>query len=66
MRTLDAALVDPAPVAATLIADLRDDDDHGLLGWIFRGTGGNEPRVLQMKQVHPAVWQACEQALRNS
>jgi uncharacterized protein (TIGR02646 family) len=66
MRTLDAALVDPAPVAATLIADLRDDDDHGLLGWIFRGTGANEPRVLQMKQVHPAVWQACEQALRNS
>lgn len=66
MRTLSAALADPAPVAATLIADLRDDDDHGLLGWIFRGTGANEPRVLQMKQFHPAVWQACEQALRNS
>ena len=65
MRTLKAAIADSAPDAATLIADLRDDDDHGLLGWIFRGTGASELFVLQMQATHSAVWQACEHALRN-
>lgn len=64
-RTFEAAIAAPAPVAATLIEDLRDDDDHGLLGWIFRGTGSEEPFVLQMQSTHPTVWQACKQALCN-
>lgn len=66
MRTLTGAIADPAPLASTLITDLLDADDHGLLGWIFRGTGANEPLVLQLKLTHPAVWKVCQQTLRYS
>ncbi len=53
-----------APTAAPeLIADLIEQDDHGLLGWFFRGTGQNEPELRQLRQQHRQVWQACIKAL---
>lgn len=63
---LAAALVAPAPDPQALILELTAADDHGLLGWCFRGNGVNEQPLSDLRQLHPAVWTACEQAFRHS
>ena len=49
----------PSQIADQLIADLLKEDEHGLLGWCFKGTGQNEAPFSQLKNQHPAVWRAC-------
>lgn len=64
-RAIDAAVVEHAPDASALIHALSDADDHGLLGWCFRGNGLNESPLSDLRQKHPGVWAACEQEFRN-
>lgn len=58
---VDAALLQMSPDAALLGNDLREADDHGLLGWCFRGTGQNESPFRDLRLKHRAVWNACAQ-----
>lgn len=64
-RAIDAAVAEQAPDATALSHALSDADDHGLLGWCFRGNGINESPLSDLRQKHPAVWAACEQEFRN-
>jgi uncharacterized protein (TIGR02646 family) len=51
-----------APSSAdTLIANLLEADDHGLIGWCFKGNGQHEPLLTTLRQQHPAIWNACLQ-----
>lgn len=64
-RAIDAALAEQAPDPHALIHALTDADDHGLLGWCFRGNGINVSPQSDLRQKHPNVWQACSQAFQN-
>ena len=39
-------------------------DDHGLLGWCFDGTGGDEPPFREWRERDLALWAACEERVR--
>lgn len=49
----------PGRTADDLIAVLLQEDEHGLLGWCFKGAGQNEAPFCQLKTKHPEVWRAC-------
>jgi len=51
--------------STTLISNLKNMDEYGLLGWCFRGTGINEPPMSSLRSVHPAIWVACVKAFKN-
>lgn len=59
MRTLEDAINQPNPDIATLIQELSDADDHGLLGWIIDGTGRNIRPFVEIREHYPALWHAC-------
>lgn len=49
-----------APTTAnSLIAALLLEDEHGLLGWCFKGAGQGEAPFSQLKAQHPIIWHAC-------
>jgi hypothetical protein len=50
------------PSAPTMIAALRDADDHGLLAWCFHWSGSNEAPFRDLRERHPALWDACAAA----
>lgn len=56
-------LLAPGHTADDLIAALVQEDEHGLLGWCFKGSGQNEAPFSQLKTRHP-VWQACRAAFK--
>jgi uncharacterized protein (TIGR02646 family) len=60
----DAASVESCDSKA-LISSLAAEDEYGLLGWCFRGTGINEPPMSSLKNAHPAIWNACVKAFKN-
>ena len=43
------------------IEQLRETDDHGLLGWFLRGSGKNEPTFLRFHEIYPIEWTRCTQ-----
>jgi uncharacterized protein (TIGR02646 family) len=45
--------------ADSLVAALRDADDHGLMGWCFMGTGRNSPPFRDLCECQPEVWAVC-------
>jgi uncharacterized protein (TIGR02646 family) len=47
-----------------LITQLREDDEHGVLGWCFRGAGMNEAPFSDFRQAYPVEWAACSKAFR--
>ena len=49
--------------ADDLIRQLRDADDHGILGWCFCGSGQNEPPFRDLCLQHPAEWEVCAKAI---
>lgn len=49
----------PGQTADSLIAELLQEDEHGLLGWCFKGTGQNEAPFSQLKNRHSQVWRSC-------
>jgi uncharacterized protein (TIGR02646 family) len=45
--------------AVELIAELRNDDEHGLIGWCFLGTGHSVPPFRELHQHHLTLWIEC-------
>ena len=60
---VEAALKHASPDAHALAAELREVDDHGLIGWYFKGTGQCVPPFSDLRVQHPAVWDVCAQCL---
>lgn len=58
---VEAALQQTSLAADALSNALCEADDHGLLGWCFRGTGQNESPFRDLRQKHRAIWNACVQ-----
>jgi uncharacterized protein (TIGR02646 family) len=59
----------PMPISAgsadTLIIKLIEDDDHGLLGWFFKGNGKTtEPVLIQLQTNYPLVFAQCIEAFQ--
>lgn len=54
----------PEQTKDKLVAVLLQEDEHGLLGWCFKGAGQNEAPFSQLKIQHPKVWQACRAAFK--
>lgn len=46
-----------------LVSDLLQADEHGLVGWLFKGKGQTEPLPTRLRRHHPEVWTCCVQAL---
>ena len=44
------------------ISELREVDDHGLLGWFFMGTGQHDRLFLALQKQLPEVWSECKAA----
>jgi len=64
-KVLRAACSELLPDSATLTHELQDADEHGILGWCFRGNGVNEAPMAELRQRHPAAWAACAQAFQT-
>ncbi len=47
-----------------LIAKLQEKDEHGLLGWIFLGTGSFVNPFNELQSTNPSVWSACASAFK--
>jgi uncharacterized protein (TIGR02646 family) len=60
-RKVEEALEKPDLDANQLIRELRDADDHGLLGWCFDGLGSRVSPFVELRTNHSAVWQKCLQ-----
>jgi len=58
-RALQQEMLD----AAALCGELREADDHGLLGWCFRGTGQRLQPFSTLKESFPDVWDICARQL---
>ena len=56
-------LNEPYPLANNFINELKEADDHGLLGWCFLGTGQNEMPFKEFRQYYPNLWLDCARAL---
>lgn len=48
-----------------LLAELRREDDYGLLGWCFGVTGQTFSPFSELKKLHPAVWDYCCQSTNH-
>lgn len=59
---IEEALKQAAPDADALVHELKEADDHGILGWCFRGTGANAVPLTELRQRQPAVWAVCARA----
>lgn len=64
-KVIQTALAEPAADADAFISDLKDADEHGILGWCFRGAGVNESPMSDLRQARPTIWAACEQELQH-
>lgn len=46
-------------ISNILITNLVDKDEHGLLGWFFKGNGQFEDPARQLHEKHVNVWRDC-------
>jgi uncharacterized protein (TIGR02646 family) len=60
---VERALSGGAIAVPTLIADLKNADDHGLWAWCLRDEGQSIPQFKDLRQLHPAVWRQCCKAI---
>ncbi len=54
----------PSQEVQAFIDELIDEDERGMLGWCFKGTGQNEAPLRQLRRQHQAVWQSCLSAFK--
>ncbi|MCC6368818.1 MAG: hypothetical protein IT165_35290 [Bryobacterales bacterium] len=47
-----------------LAKNLIEEDEHGLLGWCFDGSGQNEPPFRELREQTPETWKICAGAAR--
>ena len=62
-RTVERAL-DAGGSAPALIAELLEEDDHGLLPWCFGEIGRTVEPFSDLRLQQPDTWMACEAAFR--
>jgi uncharacterized protein (TIGR02646 family) len=48
-----------------LAENLIKEDEHGLLGWCFDGSGQNEPPFRELREQAPETWKICAGAVRG-
>lgn len=60
---VEGALASEDPDAARLLDELRELDDHGLLGWCFSPRGQSETPFRQLFDQHRATWERCAAAV---
>lgn len=60
---VEEALRQPNPSVVRLLVSLREADDHGLLGWCFRGNGQRESPFREFLAKHRAAWDASAHTL---
>ena len=65
-RCVEQALEQETIDAAALFHELGEADDHGLLGWCFDGLGSCVSPFAGLQANHPAVWESCLQAFRQT
>jgi uncharacterized protein (TIGR02646 family) len=63
VRTSLPSLADGSMTAATLLNDMRDADDHGLLPWCFNGAGRTFVPFSELRE-YPQIWADCLAAVR--
>jgi uncharacterized protein (TIGR02646 family) len=51
-------------LAENYLERLREEDDHGLLGWFLLGSGQDEPAFSRFRGRYPDAWAACQQSFR--
>ena len=49
-------------LAENYLDRLREEDDHGLLGWFLHGSGHNDPSFSRFRELHPDAWAICLQS----
>jgi len=49
-------------IAVDYLEQLREADDHGLLGWFLLGSGRNEPAFSRFRELYPDAWIVCQQS----
>lgn len=52
-----------SPSGESLLASLREADDHGLSGWCFIGTGQSLPPFADLRMRCPEVWAICVESI---
>jgi uncharacterized protein (TIGR02646 family) len=50
------------PLPRNYIEQLREADDHGLLGWFLNGSGQNESSLSRFRKRYPDAWAECQQS----
>ena len=63
VQIVERALAQQELDCALLIADLADAEDHGLLGWSFRGSGQTVVPFDTLREQYPEVWELCSKEL---
>jgi len=46
------------------LEQLKEADDHGLLGWFLHGAGQTEPAISRFRGTYPEAWAACKKSFR--
>lgn len=64
LRDVIGQFLQQPSTAADLITSLIAADDHGLLGWFFKGNGQTEQLANQLRAQHLAVWNDCYAAFQ--
>ena len=63
-RIVQVSLGVGAIAAPSLLAELQEADDHGLLPWCFGTTGQTCAPFSTLHQQHPEIWADCRRAMR--
>jgi uncharacterized protein (TIGR02646 family) len=56
VKLLEDIVLQEDPDVHACLAQLRETDDHGLMGWYFTGTGSNEKYMANLREAHPHLW----------
>lgn len=51
-------------LAENYLDQLREADDHGLLGWFLHGSGQNELAFSRFRGLYPEAWAVCQRSFR--
>lgn len=54
-----------SPDTEAIVSQLHQNDEHGLLGWCFTGSGRNEYPFAVLLDKHPVVWDACVNSIKQ-
>lgn len=59
VKVIESSISSPPVNGPTLLADLKSEDDHGLLPWCFHAAGQHLQPFSSLKNGHPLAWDFC-------